>query len=42
VSDGVKIDSRIISFPRTISEAAQQALRQLTGDGGVPRNALCM
>jgi monoterpene epsilon-lactone hydrolase len=40
VSDGVKIDARIISFPESISESAQKALRQLVRDDGMPHNAL--
>ncbi|MET0255729.1 MAG: alpha/beta hydrolase [Luteibacter sp.] len=40
MSDGVKIEQRVVPFPRSISDEAQAALRRLVGADGVPVNAL--
>lgn len=40
MSDGVKIDQRVVPFPRSISDEAQAALRRLVREDGVPVNSL--
>lgn len=37
---GVRIDARVLPFPRSISPEAQAVLRRLVGDDGVPLNTL--
>ena len=38
--DGVVLPSRVVPFPTSISDEARAALQRLTGDDGVPLNAL--
>jgi monoterpene epsilon-lactone hydrolase len=40
MTDGVKIDPRMVPFPSSISEEAQASLRRLVRDDGVPINSL--
>lgn len=37
---GIKLDARVIPFPRSVSPEAQTVLRRLVGEDGVPSNSL--
>jgi acetyl esterase/lipase len=39
-TEGIRVNERVVRFPRSISEAAQSAMRRIVNADGIPLNAL--